>query len=120
MPLGRSTLSGILASRRLPRRKVLVSFLTTCQVPVDQHRPWLRAWDRLALTHTRQPSAALAEELRLQVAQLLVEGRQAVPPRRRVHAPGAATRLTRPARRRPETHLHLLQQDHCPTKRPVT
>jgi hypothetical protein len=51
-PLPRSTMADVFAGRRLPRKKVLVSYLRACGVDPQSDPQWLAAWSRLAAQRT--------------------------------------------------------------------
>lgn len=53
--LPRSTLSDMLAGKRLPPKEKLLTLLAACKVPADDVPQWLAAWDR-ARTDSNAPS----------------------------------------------------------------
>lgn len=50
--LPRSTISDILAGKRLPPKDKLLTLLATCKVPADDIPHWLAAWDRARTNST--------------------------------------------------------------------
>jgi vacuolar-type H+-ATPase subunit H len=60
--LAKTTISEMLAGKRLPRKGVLLAFVEACGIPVESLEPWQRAWERIAPADVARPT--LQAELR--------------------------------------------------------
>lgn len=60
--LAKTTVSEMLAGKRLPRKGVLLAFVEACGIPAKDIEPWQRAWERIAPADVARPT--LQAELR--------------------------------------------------------
>ncbi|GAA4536288.1 helix-turn-helix domain-containing protein [Amycolatopsis samaneae] len=59
--LPRSTVSDMLAGKRLPSKDRLLTFLASCRVHPDEFPRWLAAWDRARVTNDHAPPPTARE-----------------------------------------------------------
>jgi hypothetical protein len=60
--LAKTTVSEMLAGKRLPRKGAVLAFVEACGIPPEQLEPWQRTWERLAPADVARPT--LRAELR--------------------------------------------------------
>jgi transcriptional regulator with XRE-family HTH domain len=69
-PLSKTVVGEMLKGTRFPRKTVMVAFLRVCGVRDESMAPWLRAWERVAVSDSPQGPAPEFERLREQISQL--------------------------------------------------
>jgi hypothetical protein len=54
--LAKTTVSEMLAGKRLPRKGALLAFVEACGIPAERLGPWQRAWERVAPAEAARPT----------------------------------------------------------------
>jgi hypothetical protein len=75
VPLGRTTISDVLAGQKFPGKAFLLTLVEACGADLQTDRRWEQAWDQLAPRHVT-PGRTEAEELRQQLAAARDEAEQ--------------------------------------------